>query len=159
MKIWHTALVPLLPQWLLEKQWEDCLEIAKNLAMTGETGDPMVYPVIEYDFHHLDFYCGMVQDALAKHGVKVTKHVLNRLLKQAMERPRKVRKRQTVIKIPEQASDVFRLWHTPHYFRQCFFQLEEMYDRGLISRDDWKPIAYLVYEQVTDEKRRRAFRK
>ena len=159
MRIWHTELVPLLPTWLLEQQWEDCLEIAKNIALTGDPGDPMVYPVIEYDFHHLDFYCGMVQDALAKRDVKVTRHVLNRLLKQAMERPRKVRRKQTVIQIPEQASDVFRLWHTPHYFRQCFFRLEEMYDRGLITDDDWMPIGMIVYDWVTNEKRRKAFRK
>ena len=36
--------------------------------------------------------------------------------------------------------------HNYKYFKQCYYNLEEKHDRGIISDEEWKPINDLYWE-------------
>lgn len=40
----------------------------------------------------------------------------------------------------ENKGEVFKNWHNRRYLRQCLFNLQEKYDCGGISKDEWKLI-------------------
>ena len=43
-------------------------------------------------------------------------------------------------KIPVAYEDLFFNWHNLRYFQQCYYNLEEKYDRGGIPDDDWSKV-------------------
>ena len=34
--------------------------------------------------------------------------------------------------------------HNDRYLKQCYFNLQEKYDRGIISREEWLPISEVI---------------
>jgi hypothetical protein len=46
--------------------------------------------------------------------------------------------------------DIFKDWHNDRYFKQCISNLEEKYDRGGITKEEWR----LIQAEVTRRKHR-----
>ena len=44
-------------------------------------------------------------------------------------------------------NDPFPGWHTDRYLLQCYFNLEEKYDCGMIPEYEWKPIEEFILKQ------------
>lgn len=44
-------------------------------------------------------------------------------------------------------NDPFPGWHTNRYLIQCYFNLEEKYDCGMIPDSEWKPIEEFMLKQ------------
>jgi hypothetical protein len=40
--------------------------------------------------------------------------------------------------------------HNDDYFVQCYYNLEEKHDRGIVSDNEWQPIKDLFYEENYD---------
>lgn len=39
---------------------------------------------------------------------------------------------------------IFKDWHNDRYFDQCYHNLEEKYDCGGISKEDWLKIEHII---------------
>lgn len=37
--------------------------------------------------------------------------------------------------------------HNDRYLKQCFYNLEEKYDRGIISKEEWEEILKVAYKE------------
>ena len=52
---------------------------------------------------------------------------------------------QLSVLINNEYEPLFGKWHTDHYLIQCLYNLEEKYDRGGITQEEWDRI-YNKYE-------------
>lgn len=47
----------------------------------------------------------------------------------------------------EPISDVYYPEHNDRYLKQCFYNLEEKFDRGIINEEEWHKILELAYKE------------
>lgn len=130
MRLWHKNFIDILPQKQLLAQWDDCCVIARNIVLDGSPKDIFVNKIMDYPIEHFLAYAKLVQNEIVRHGY------LCDVKNFAQWRLRK--------DIPEfidlKKDDIFYDWHTKKYFWQCYSHLEELYDCGDISKQDWARI-------------------
>ena len=140
MRLWHKDLIPYLPEnWLLA-QWRECCAIASSLAKNHTPNHILVNPVIEYDPSHFISYCSLVYKEAYERGYKISEKARKKLEDD-------IRAWQLYLKyelpwdldskIPVQYDNLFYNWHNERYFVQCYYNLQEKYDRGGISEEEW----------------------
>lgn len=127
MRLWHWALIPVLPRQQLLGQWRECCLIAKNIKEQGIPNHILVNPVMNYPIEHFVSYSYMVFDEMNRRDYNVrstafTDHISKPFYPSI---------------IPER---LFPEWHTQEYLNQCYYNLEEKHDRGGISDDEWDKI-------------------
>ena len=143
MRLWHKSLIEYLPQQQLIAQWRELCAIASCLAKDHTPNHILVNPIIEYDPAHFISYCSLVYKELYERGYNLT------------EKPKKkleldIRAWQLYLKdqlpwelddkIPVPYDDLYANWHNHRYACQCYYNLEEKYDRGGIPDDEWSKI-------------------
>lgn len=122
MRLWHKYLIPYLPQKQLVSQWRECCCIARNISKNGTPNHVLVNKIMDYPQDEFNTYAMEVADEMEKRGYKVDK-----------ERFWKWRYDINTILL----SGIFRAWHTRSYLMQCYYNLEEKYDCGAISEEEW----------------------
>ena len=120
MRLWHWKLIPYLPNQQLLGQWRECNAIARDLYDRGEPNHILVNPVVEYPMEEFLGYCKRVYKEMIKRGYQV-------LLK------------DTLLAMNGMTGEgpFFEHWHNDRYLIQCFYNLQEKYDRGGIPYRDW----------------------
>ena len=140
MRLWHKDLIPYLPEKWLLAQWRECCAIASLLARDHTPNHILVNPIIEYDPSHFISYCSLVYKEAYERGYKITEKARKKLeddihawqLYLKFELPWEIDS-----KIPVPYDDLFHNWHNERYFVQCYYNLQEKYDRGGISEEEW----------------------
>lgn len=127
MRLWHKDLISVLPRQQLLSQWRECCCIARNIAVNGTPNHLLVNKVLDYDLQHLHYYAGLVHDELLNRGYKCDYSKFNKWLH--------LDKNQVTFE------RLFIGWHRERYFWQCYYNLQEKYDCGGITSDEWKLIA------------------
>lgn len=128
MRLWHKDLIPGLPRQQLLGQWRECCLIAKNIAEKGTPNHLLVNKVMEYPREHFVTYAAHVAHEMEKRGYRVD---INRFMKWGGEVQAFVR-----------FSTIFAGWHNDRYLIQCFHNLEEKYDCGGISEEEWQKVCF-----------------
>ena len=143
MRLWHKDLIGYLPQQQLIAQWRELCMIAGLLAKDHTPNHILVNPILDYDPSHFISYCSLVYKECYERGY------------QMHEKPRKkleddIRAWQLYLrdslpwklddKIPVPYADLYAKWHNQRYLQQCYYNLEEKYDRGGINDDEWSKI-------------------
>lgn len=123
MRLWHKYLISYLPRKQLIAQWRDCCCIARNIHKNGTPNHILVNKILDYPDDEFNTYAMVVAKEMEKRGYTVDKG-------------RFWRWRRGINTIIE--STVFRGWHNQRYLRQCYYNLEEKYDRGSVSEEEWK---------------------
>lgn len=146
MRLWHKDLISVLPKKQLFGQWRECCLIAKGLS-EGTLNHLLVNKVKEYDKSHFICYAGYVENEMIKRGYapkteNFTKYFRNIDFVMAHIIP---------------IDDLFKDWHNDRYFNQCFYNLQEKYDCGGISDEEWwliqeKNISHVVAEYADFKK-------
>lgn len=131
MRIWHKDLIAVLPRKQLVAQWRECCLIAKNIRENGTPNHILVNKVTEYSDSHLFEYGLLIRYEIERRGYKCD---FQRLLKW-------FEKSKGLKHIPY--FSVFAGWHNDRYFTQCYYNLEEKYDCGGITQDEWNLIKNL----------------
>lgn len=124
MRLWHKDLIPVLPRQQLLGQWRECCLIAKALQ-SGTLNHLLVNPIKKYPIKHFAKYCELVKREIEKRGYKTN----SKLFLTAEDK-----------NDPISYDGIFSDWHNPRYFQQCYFNLQEKYDRGGIPQDEWEKI-------------------
>lgn len=139
MRLWHYKLIPALPRQQLIAQWRECCCIAKNIADKGTPNHLLVNKVLEYSVNNFTRYTHMVATELIKRGYRVSQV--------SWENFNDNIKNGTIYFDVKCAEDgFFDDWHTPRYFKQCYYNLQEKYDCGGITDEEWVKIEN-VYEK------------
>ena len=126
MRLWHKDLIPVLPRQQLLAQWRECCCIAKNIMTKGTPNHILVNKIMDYPIQHFITYTWLVAEEMKRRGYKVDKRKFEQYFKL-----------QYIIK-----SDLFPYWHDYRYICQCYYNLQEKYDCGGITEEEWKLIEY-----------------
>ena len=151
MRLWHYDLLDVLPKQQLCSQLRECVAIAKDIYEKGTTNHILINPIMDYDLNHFRYYCILVIQEMEKRGYNVsdkTKDKLNKYINHYKE----MMIMQTTTRIfilnneyNDGYRELFDDWHTDRYLKQCLYNLEEKYDRGGITQEEWNKI-YNKYE-------------
>lgn len=143
MRLWHKALIEYLPQQQLISQWRELCAIASCLAKDHTPNHILVNPILDYDPSHFISYTSLIYKELYERGFNIT------------EKPKKkleddIRAWQLYLKdelpwelddkIPVPYDQLYSGWHNGRYLQQCYYNLEEKYDRGGINDDEWSRV-------------------
>lgn len=133
MRLWHVDMIPFLPDKQLLSQWRECCSIASNLASRGTPNHILVNQVVEYSSNQFKLYCYIVATEFESRGWTISKSVWNRLMNNIYKATDEERFNEN-----NNPSKIFEDWHNDRYFNQCFYNLQEKYDCGGISKAEWE---------------------
>lgn len=148
MRLWHRELIPHLPKQQLLGQWRELCCIASLLAVDHTPNHILVNPIIEYPPEHFEAFCNLVITEMKRRGLEIGSQALNTLQNNVrawrlylnQELPFDYIDRDWGMDLGE---DIYGNWHNTRYLRQCYYNLEEKWDRGGIPDDEWG----VIYEE------------
>lgn len=145
MRCWHYKLIPVLPINQLKGQWRECCLIAKGIAQNGTPNHLLVNKVLQYPSSHFTYYCNLVVEELKRRGYLVQKSAYDTLVTN-------IREGKDVFN-QDHDVELYADWMTDRYLMQCFFNLQEKYDCGGLTIDEYRPLLALSIEllHVKDE--------
>lgn len=127
MRLWHKDLLNVLPNKMLLSQWRELSAIVGSINKNGTPNHRLVNILLEYDKSHLFTYSNLVYDEMKKRNMSPQINVYNKINDYCNSK---------LI-----SKDIlFNNWHNDRYYRQCYYNLEEKYDRGIISKEEWMVI-------------------
>ena len=126
MRLWHKDLIPYLPRQQLLGQWRECCAIARNFSISGTPNHILVNKIMDYPVSHFNRYAWEVYKEMKSRGyncrwLSFEKWCINTCYDWEL-------------------TEVFREWHNDRYLRQCLYNLQEKYDCGGISEEEWQTI-------------------
>lgn len=127
MRLWHKELIPVLPRQQLLGQWRECCLIAKNIAENGTPNHLLVNKVMDYPIEHFWSYAGKVAIEMKNRGYKYDLVKFSKYFEDASV---------CWEHIPFEY-ELFMTWHNDRYLMQCYYNLQEKYDCGGITDDEW----------------------
>lgn len=134
MRLWHKDLLPVLPNQQLLGQWRECCAIASNIRNKGIPNHILVNKIMDYKLSHFYKYCQLVTNEMYNRSYRISNKSI-----------------ETIIGITDgdirmQADcfitneELFSGWHDDRYLTQCYYNLQEKYDCGGITENEWKLI-------------------
>lgn len=144
MRLWHKDLIKVLPKQQLISQWRECIAIARSIQKYGSTRHGLVEKVMNYPISHLYYYTDLVVLELIDRGYNVSPFAL-RKFEDIMG---KIAYRHYDDLVKEE--ELFEGWHDARYLAQCYYNLQEKYDCGLITEYEWRTIERQVEESYNE---------
>ena len=139
MRLWHKDLIKLLPGQQLLGQWRECCLIAKNIQEKGTPNHILVNKVMDYPIQEFINYTGLVYREMVSRQYNVHWSKFIRYI----PKPQKHTLCCT-------QNDIFKDWHNIRYLIQCYTNLQEKYDCGGISQEEWELIQEYVENRMND---------
>lgn len=130
MRLWHYKLIPYLPKSQLLAQWRELNSIFKK-----QDKHILINYIYEYPKHDLLVYSDLVIAEMLKRGYKVnTNNYYSYFGKFDI--------------IYEAAYKPFENHHNYRYLEQCFYNLQEKYDRGQkdFSKERYEELVLFVFK-------------
>ena len=129
MRLWHKDLIPVLPRQQLLGQWREYCLIAKQISETGTPNHLLVNKIMDYPLE--DFFTYGVFQEMYNRGyhADIGKFIRYFDIKTLNEN--------------NVTGNYFENWHNDRYLKQCFYNLQEKYDCGGISEEDWHDINFV----------------
>lgn len=141
MRLWHKKLIQVLPRQQLVSQYRECILISNNILKLGKPNHILVNPIVDYSIDHFYTYCLHVLRTMEHRGYNITDASRNKLFGNI--NTINGHKECNFIWFDE----LYQGWHSTRYLLQCLLNLEEKYDRGGISFEEW----YKVMNKMQNE--------
>lgn len=123
MRLWHKHLISVLPKQQLVAQWRELSAIVGSINKHGNPKHGLVNKIMEYPKEHLFKYTLLIENEMIRRGYNPSEKVYNKITdytgKNTFSGP------------------TFKEWHNERYLDQCFYNLQEKFDCGLISEKEW----------------------
>jgi len=130
MRLWHYKLIPYLPKSQLIAQWRELNSIYKN-----QPKHILINYVYEYPKANLAYYSALVINELDNRGYKINLNNFSKYI---------TRKDFLLSTNFDDGDNPFPQHHTDRYLKQCFYNLQEKFDRG--QKDFSKKQYYKLWE-------------
>lgn len=125
MRLWDYRLIPVLPNKMLVSQWRECIAIKRQWEK-GTLKHRLVSYVMDYDTSFFSNYVTLIANEMDRRNIKFKVQYLDEIFEFSSNL-------NTVLFIPYPE-------HNDRYLKQCYYNLEEKADRGIISEKEWEPI-------------------
>ena len=123
MRLWHYKLIPVLPNKMLVSQWRECIAIKRQWEK-GTLKHRLVSYVQWHDYCYFNSYVLRVVLELNNRNIKYNSKYLDEI--------REFCENDYITEnYPE---------HNDRYLKQCYYNLQEKYDRGIIIEEEWNKI-------------------
>lgn len=140
-KIWHKQLIKCLPDNMLLILYQNLANYAYNPVVPKKT-NPYKAKMSEFNKSHFYNYCCEVYKEITNRSF--TDFEMGIIDEYSVAIKLFVSDEEKQIGASISFKDLFRNWMNNRYFHQCFYELQEMYDYGLIS-DEWYNKIQTVY--------------
>ena len=137
MRLWHYELIPVLPKQMLVSQWRECIAIKRQWEK-GTLKHRLVSYVKDYDKCYFLSYVIRLVLEMQSRKIKYKEQYYYEIV----EFCKTIKPLYDFVDYPE---------HNHRYFRQCIFNLEEKFDRGIITKDEYKKIIELELQNMAKE--------
>lgn len=128
MRLWHYKLIPVLPKAQLISQWRECIAIKRQWEK-GTLKHRLVSYVMDYDKPYFLNYVRQVVRELNNRHINIKFSLYDEIWDFCND------KIVVVNNYPE---------HNDRYLKQCYYNLQEKYDRGIISEKEWNKIKGVI---------------
>ena len=136
MRLWHKDLISVLPRQQLLSQWRECCCIAKNLNENGTPNHLLVNKILDYPISHFKNYTELIIGEIENRGYKISTNSELKFLINIYDFMKSLGQINDLICF----NDLFSKWHNDRYFWQCYYNLQEKYDCGGITKEEWQKI-------------------
>jgi len=141
MRLWHYKLLPVLPRLQLLGQWRECCAIAKMIAQDKSPKHPLVDRIVNYPAWMFMCYQYDVQKEMKRRGYLISDASNFNIGDNTMKAEEEgYFADDDSFDFMTYMYDPFPGWHNDRYLIQCYFNLEEKYDCGMISEEEWLKI-------------------
>ncbi len=120
MRLWHKALIPYLPKQQLLGQWRELNSIYKR-----QNKHILINFIYKYDKVVLSVYSALVIDEMEKRHYKINLDNFFEYFKDIDDY------------IKFDFDEIYRYKMDDRYLIQCLYNLQEKYDCGGISHEEW----------------------
>lgn len=133
MRLWHYELLPYLPKSQLLAQKRECDLIWRDLRLERKTNHILINYIWQYDDYEQELlkYYLILKQEFDKRGCKFNNSV-------------------PIIFVREGSDKPFKLHHNNRYLWQCFYNLQEKFDRG---QKDFTLVQYAKLEKFMEERK------
>ena len=132
MRLWHYELIRALPDAQLVSQWRELCAIASRINTLGYPNHLLVNKVMYYSAKELIDYSDRVIEEMVYRGFKINPVVYQRFCDNVLNNKDKFKN------VKESHIGQYKGWHNDKYYWQCYHNLQEKYDCGGISKEEWK---------------------
>lgn len=132
MRLWHYKLIPVLPNAMLVSQWRECIAIKRQWEK-GTLKHRLVSYVQWYSKEYFMHYVCLVAIELSNRNIKYQQKYYYEILS-FCDNDIDYESKITFL-YPE---------HSDTYLRQCYYNLEEKFNRSIISCEEWKKIREVI---------------
>lgn len=129
MRLWHKNLIAVLPREQLIAQWRECSAIAGAIQKNGTPNHILVNYVVD-NLNSFVAYSYRVRQEMTRRGYRTMENVWTKIMSIV----------NTNIWKDLTLEEIFEKEHNFRYYVQCYYNLQEKYDRGGIKEEDWKNI-------------------
>lgn len=126
MRLWHYKLIPVLPDKMLVSQWRECIAIKRQWEK-GTLKHRLVSYVMNYNQDYFLNYVLRITTELENRKIKYQEKYLNEIANFCYQLGRPA----SWFDYPE---------HNDRYLKQCYYNLQEKADRGIITGNEWQKI-------------------
>lgn len=144
MRLWHKDLIPVLPDKQLIGQYRELCCIAKNIAEAGDPNHLLVNKVLNYPSIHFVCYADLVLNEMKFRKIKISEKSFMKFAINCNKASVYFPSTFNDLILIKNKKDIYKGWMNERYLRQCFYNLQEKYDCGGISYEDWFDIVDLT---------------
>ena len=145
MRLWHKDLIDVLPRQQLLAQWRECCAIASNIATKGTPNHILVNKITDYSQMHFIAYADMILNEMSKRSYNVTGVTMERF-RDNVRLGRDYFYDGILIN-----KNIYPDWMNERYLKQCYYNLQEKYDCGGITEEEWQLIENKVGRRCKNE--------
>lgn len=133
MRLWDYKLIPVLPKEMLVSQWRECIAIKRQWEK-GTLKHRLVSYVMNYDKQYFLNYVIRVTIEMSLRNMNWNRKYLDEIYEFCNQ--------------PKYITGANYIEHNDRYLKQCYYNLQEKYDRGIITKEEWQKIEDLIGKEV-----------
>ena len=126
MRLWHKDIIDVLPSKMLVAQWRELSAIVGSINKNGTPNHRLVNIVLDYSKEDYYIFSMLVYNEMKRRNMKPSLNVLNKIEDYTGHSVSK--------------KEIYKDWHNNRYLDQCYYNLQEKYDRGIITKEEWELI-------------------
>ena len=130
MRLWDYRILNVLPDKFIVAQWRECIAIKRQWEK-GTLKHRLVSYVMNYDKKYFLSYVYLVCEEMVNRRIIFQYRYLKEIEDFCNDN------KTLEVNYPE---------HNDRYLKQCYYNLQEKYDRGIISKEEFEKIENKVKE-------------